>query len=188
VDEDNIGFDSYSIDVKLKRHIPDVLPIRGKRVRLTYPGIPAFCNRCWRIGHSHWDCQRNKCNWLEFVEDFYNNREVTDDMLGSWVDAVKKYLPSQGGTRKEKTNQFQSNDPKPKVKSKIVVVPAPQVASELPKTPPRLKQSSGGSKTQDKGQVNNQRKPNQARRNQGQGRASNNEPKKASQNKRRGNN
>ncbi len=151
MDEDNIGYDSYSVNVKLRKHIPDTLPIRGKRVKLTYPGIPAFCNQCWRIGHTHWDCQRGKSNWLEFVEDFYNNREVTDDMLGTWVDAVKKYLPSQGGARKQKTNQNKSQVAKePKVKSKVVV-PANNGAS------PRLRNPPASQRNQRKPQKANKR-------------------------------
>jgi hypothetical protein len=186
VDEDNIGYDSYSVDVIIKRHIPDVLPIRGKRVKLTYPGIPAFCNRCWRIGHAHWDCQRNKSNWLEFVEDFYNNREVTDEMLGSWVEAVKKYLPTQGGSRKQKTNHLQSNVPKQKVKSKVVV-PPPQE----PKTPPRLKQAakqSSENRNRGQDQGNSQRKPTQqSGRGQG-GNKNKNNTKNTNQARRRVNN
>ncbi len=78
----------------LNKHIPDTLPICGKRVKVTYPGIPILCNRCWKLGHGHWECKDpNKTNWLELVADFYGNENVTDDMLGTWVDALCKYHP-----------------------------------------------------------------------------------------------
>ncbi len=183
MDEDNIGYDSYSIDIRLKKHIPDVLPIRGKRVKLTYPGIPAFCNNCWRIGHTHWDCKRNKANWLEFVEDFFNNRDVSDDMLGSWVESVKKYLPSQGGVRKIKANQppTTSKDRHPKVQSKVVIPYPKESNNEQSNTPPRLRKSSGATnQTQQKSQSNNQPGKKQQRKWQGR--------KKTGNDKQRGNN
>jgi hypothetical protein len=104
VDKDDVGFPDFTVDVKLDRHVPDILPIRGKRVRLTYPGIPAFCSKCWEIGHAFRDCTKNKTNWLEYVADFYAKDEVTDEMLGSWIESLEKYHPHCGGKKKQKSN------------------------------------------------------------------------------------
>ncbi len=104
IDEDGIGSNEYTIKLEIESHIPDTLPVRGKRVKLSYPGIPAFCTHCWRIGHAPWDCERPRANWLEYVSDFHDNPDVTEDMLGSWVDALKKYYPPCGGARKQKTD------------------------------------------------------------------------------------
>jgi hypothetical protein len=104
VDKDDVGFPDFTVDVKLDRHVPDILPIRGKRVRLSYPGIPAFCSKCWQIGHTFRDCTKIKTNWLEYVADFYAKEEVSDDMLGSWIESLEKYHPLCGGKKKQKTN------------------------------------------------------------------------------------
>ncbi len=73
-------------------------------MKVIYAGIPAFCNKCWKIGHAHWECkEKNKTNWLEFVVDLYLNDDVTEDMLGSWVDAIYKFHPSLGGIPKNGT-------------------------------------------------------------------------------------
>ncbi len=63
---------------------------------MSYPGIPALCNRCWRIGHAQFECkQAHKTNWLELVADFYGDEEhVSEEMLGSWTEALYKYHPS----------------------------------------------------------------------------------------------
>ncbi len=94
LDANGVGLPDYSADIVLNKHIPDTLPICGKRVKVTYPGIPILCNRCWKLGHGHWECKDpNKTNWLELVADFYGNQRVTDEMLGTWVDALCKYHP-----------------------------------------------------------------------------------------------
>jgi hypothetical protein len=96
IDEDGIGNTDFTIDAVLRKHIPDTLPIRGKRIRVSYPGIPALCNRCWRLGHAQFECkQPHKTNWLELVADFYGDeKHVSEDMLGTWTDALYKYHPT----------------------------------------------------------------------------------------------
>jgi hypothetical protein len=90
--------------VILQKHIPALLPIKGKQVKIIYSGIPAFCNNCWKIGHAHWECKEtHKTNWLEFVGDLYINNDVTEEMLGSWVTSLYKYHPSLGGVPKNGT-------------------------------------------------------------------------------------
>ncbi len=108
MDEDGVGYADYSVDVILRKHIPAILPIKGKRVKVTYPGIPAFCNKCWKLGHAQWECkEKNKTNWLEFVCDLYLNDDVTEAMLGSWTTSLYKFHPSLGGVPKNgTTSQF----------------------------------------------------------------------------------
>jgi hypothetical protein len=115
VDEDGIGDTDFTIDIVLKKHIPDTLPIRGKRIRVSYPGIPALCSRCWRIGHAQFECkQKHKTNRLELVADFYRDEvHVTEEMLGSWTDALYKYhstLASAPTTTKYRTKLFVSQE------------------------------------------------------------------------------
>jgi hypothetical protein len=124
VDEDGIGDTDFTIDVVLRKHIPDTLPIRGKRIRVSYPGIPALCSHCWRIGHARFECkQKHKTNWLELVADFYGDEEhVTEEMLGSWTDALYKYHPtlaSAPNTTKYRTKLFVSQEPKKDIRYRI---------------------------------------------------------------------
>ncbi len=110
MDDDDIGIPDFTVDIVLDQHIPDTLPIKGKRIRLSYPGIPTLCSRCWKIGHTHYECkQKHKTNWLELVCDFYIDDNVTESMLGSWVEALYKYHPSL------------TSDPEKKYPSKLFV-------------------------------------------------------------------
>jgi len=41
--EQGIETDDYEIDAKLKNHVPEILPMQGKRVQVSYPGQPKLC-------------------------------------------------------------------------------------------------------------------------------------------------
>jgi len=68
-DQNKLGIktDNYSVRLKLQFHIPEYLPIHGKKARVYYHGIPSFCGRCHRIGHTKSDCNYNPATWLEFL-------------------------------------------------------------------------------------------------------------------------
>jgi hypothetical protein len=123
VDEDGIGNTDFTIDAILKKHIPETLPICGKRIKVSYPGIPALCSRCWRIGHAQFECkQPHKTNWLELVADFYGDEHhVTEEMLGTWTDALYKYHPSLASdpVAKNRTRLFVSQEKTKDLRSKL---------------------------------------------------------------------
>ena len=51
-DSDNDGTNrtgTYVLRIKLKRDIPQLLPILGKRIKINYPGRPRQCTNCFRI-------------------------------------------------------------------------------------------------------------------------------------------
>jgi len=94
VDEHDIEFDDIEVDVLLNKHMPEILPIKGNRIKFYYPGIKPLCIRCYTSGHNKWECnKKDKTNWLDFVIKFYKSEEVSDDMLGSWVETLKTYHP-----------------------------------------------------------------------------------------------
>jgi len=94
VDADNIEYDDIEVDVLLNRHMPEILPIKGNRIKFYYPGIKPLCIRCYTSGHNKWECsKKEKTNWLDFVIKFYKSDEVNDDMLGSWVETLKTFHP-----------------------------------------------------------------------------------------------
>jgi len=94
VDEDDVEYDGLEVDIILAKPLPEVLPINGRRIKFYYPGIKTLCLRCYESGHPKWECpQVEKTNWLEYVYQFYQLEEVSDDMLGGWVDLLKQYHP-----------------------------------------------------------------------------------------------
>ncbi len=63
--------------------------------------------------------------------DFYQDDDVSDDMLGTWVNSVKRYVPSFGGTRKPPTSTRRES-------------PKPSVASRAPSPGPHQITEEGG--------------------------------------------
>jgi len=60
VDSDGIGTDDWTLQVKLNQHIPELLPINGRRSLVYYPGIPKQCKNCYETGHIAPVCQNTK--------------------------------------------------------------------------------------------------------------------------------
>jgi len=93
-DKEGVEYDDVELDLLMIKPMPEILPIKGQRIKFHYPGIKTLCLRCYRPGHPKWECQRKyKTNWLEYVMKFFQSDEVTEDMLGSWVDTLKEFHP-----------------------------------------------------------------------------------------------
>jgi len=93
-DTHGIENDEIEIDLLMTQFLPEILPIKGQRIKFYYPGIKVLCLRCYKSGHPKWECnQQFKTNWLEYVLKFYKADVVSDEMLGTWVDTLKEYHP-----------------------------------------------------------------------------------------------
>jgi len=93
-DEEGIESDEVEIDLLMTRQLPEILPIKGQRIKFYYPGIKILCLKCYRSGHPKWECKQDfKTNWLEYVIRFFKSDEVDNDMLGSWVETLKQFHP-----------------------------------------------------------------------------------------------
>ena len=60
---------NYSVHIKLKQDIPQLLPILGRRIKIYYPRIQKLCPNCFR-GHAKRSCQSKKVAWQEYIENF----------------------------------------------------------------------------------------------------------------------
>jgi len=91
LDRDGIGSDDWTVDVTLKQHIPEQLPIKGNRALVYYPGIPRQCKSCFETGHIASTCPNSKEDYLNYVVRFLRSGHFTEPMIGGWLDALKKY-------------------------------------------------------------------------------------------------
>jgi hypothetical protein len=85
-----IRTDILETEIALREHIPDYLPIGGRKVLISYPGIPRSCNNCYGLGHMKRACRSKKVDWIDRVAEFKNREGVTDEMLGGWIAILEQ--------------------------------------------------------------------------------------------------
>jgi len=80
-----IRTDVFETEIALARHIPEYLPIAGRKVQVSYPGIPKSCNNCFQTGHLKRNCKLKKRDWLERVAEIRKAEGFDDSMFGGWI-------------------------------------------------------------------------------------------------------
>jgi hypothetical protein len=98
---DKLGFktDEIEVELKLKKHIPEFLPMYGRKIRIFYVGMKRQCNNCFGIGHLRADCQENKKDWFTFIDDLVKSEEYDLELFGEWPDVIKRKRFEQQANR-----------------------------------------------------------------------------------------
>ena len=60
---------NYSVQIRLNKPIPQLIPILGKRIKINYPGVQKQCTVCFGK-HPKKVCKSAKVTWLEYVTRF----------------------------------------------------------------------------------------------------------------------
>jgi len=90
-DQPSVKNDDVILKAVLRKHIPGILPAYGRRMMIQYPGQPILCGKCFEIGHIRKNCERPEpVKWSAFVKVVSQEKSVSRDMLGSWVDLLEK--------------------------------------------------------------------------------------------------
>ncbi len=76
--------DIYTVKLKLEHHIPEYLPIRGKKAKIYYHGMLSFCSACHVLGHLTVDCENQPASWWDYIERL-KSCDVPIDYFGSWI-------------------------------------------------------------------------------------------------------
>lgn len=85
-----IRSDVFETEIVLQRHVPEFLPIDGRKVCVSYPGIPKSCINCYMSGHMKRGCRRPKVEWIDKVNEFKKSGEFSNDMFGDWIDIIQQ--------------------------------------------------------------------------------------------------
>ena len=76
---------TYSVRMKLKVPVPQLLPIMGKRIKIHYPGIQKLCTNCFG-NHPRQFCKSVKVQWMSYVESFHKKYpEIPSELYGRWL-------------------------------------------------------------------------------------------------------
>ena len=83
--------DVFEVELTLRRHIKEFLPMYGQKVTVSYPGIPKMCNRCYTPGHLRRDCNNKKRDWAAYIVHLTEVEGVNAELIGSWKNAVQRW-------------------------------------------------------------------------------------------------
>jgi len=86
--------DNIDLLMRLKKHIPSVLPAYGKKLNIRYKGQPILCSKCLIAGHVRKNCTSTANNWMGYVKMFVDSNLFHPSMFGTWYE----YLQEQQST------------------------------------------------------------------------------------------
>jgi hypothetical protein len=94
-----VGNGIYSVRMKLKRDMPQLIPMHGKRIRLYYRGIIKRCTNCFGA-HQRKNCKEEKVPWIKYVEQFITNfPEIPRESYGRWANMIDGMSPGADGNK-----------------------------------------------------------------------------------------
>lgn len=80
-----IRTDDIEVEVKLQEHIPEYIPVAGKKVLINYPCIPKMCIKCYKPGHMKRNCKSRKVEWIDKVDQMRKTGRFEDSLFGEWI-------------------------------------------------------------------------------------------------------
>jgi len=86
-----IGEDNYEVEAQLSAHIPEILPIGGRRLHVSYIGQLKQCRNCFDIGHIAATCESSKVDWLEYVATLHKSGKFKSDLFDGWMPLLRQY-------------------------------------------------------------------------------------------------
>jgi hypothetical protein len=112
------GFENgpYVVRLKLKFHVPEYLPIWGKKARVYYHGIPIFCGSCHDIGHSRAECGNKAVTWTDYIKNLAGTG-IPLELFGSWLASnlsntreAQQNIPQPNFNENESESESDSDD------------------------------------------------------------------------------
>jgi hypothetical protein len=89
LDKAGLKTDNIEVELKLSAHIPEFIPMYGRKIRVFYNGMQRQCNNCLGLGHFKADCKDNKRDWFSFVEELMESEVFEPDLFGDWPEIIK---------------------------------------------------------------------------------------------------
>jgi hypothetical protein len=82
--------DIFETEIVLAKHVPEFLPIAGRKIQISYPGIPRACNNCYQVGHMKRNCRLKKIDWLHRVAEIKKSGDFEDELFGGWIPILQR--------------------------------------------------------------------------------------------------
>ena len=81
----SFGTGDISVKVKLRKHIPQFLPMYGKRIRVAYREMTSLCTNCFEPGHVRGGCTSERVPFVQYVKVFRRESSIPDHCFGNWA-------------------------------------------------------------------------------------------------------
>ena len=112
-DADLIGNGTFSIKMRLKRDIPQLLPMWGKRIRIYHRGVQKLCSNCFGT-HPRRNCRSEKVPWTRYVLNFMEKHpEIPPELYGRWWKVINdefgEIIEENGNEERETMPQTDHN-------------------------------------------------------------------------------
>ena len=78
----------YSVKINLKKQIPQLIPMHGKKIKIYHKGIQKQCMNCFETGHFKKDCKEERKQWLDYVDGFMLETKLPGEYFGIWEKLV----------------------------------------------------------------------------------------------------
>ncbi len=91
----------YSVQMLIKKPIPQFLPMDGKRIKIYHKGIKRMCENCFASGHYRATCPRTKVDWMAYVDFFVMESGFEEEMFGKWIPRVNDWQITNGKVHQE---------------------------------------------------------------------------------------
>ena len=89
-DADPLGSGTYSIKMRLRKEIPQLLPMWGRRIRIYYRGVQKLCTNCFGH-HPRRNCRSERVTWVQYCLNFMErNPEIPPEFYGKWWKIVNQ--------------------------------------------------------------------------------------------------
>jgi hypothetical protein len=114
-DADLLGSGTYSIKMRLRKEIPQLIPMWGRRIRIYYRGVQKLCTNCFGP-HPRRNCRSERVTWIQYCLNFMEkNPEIPQDYYGKWWKIVNQefgeIIPEQGENNVDQQEQDSSEQP-----------------------------------------------------------------------------
>ena len=87
-----VGGGRLKVKMRIDEHIPQYLPINGRKVKVHYRGIPKMCTNCYQDGHIKFECPNEQVTWIEYVATFIeSNPDIPEQLYGRWLDIARRW-------------------------------------------------------------------------------------------------
>ena len=108
---------TYSIKMRLRTDIPQLLPMWGKRIRIYHRGIQKLCTNCYGA-HARRNCRSAKVRWVDYVLRFMEaHRDIPPEYYGRWWKVVNDEFGEI--INEDETPETENDDPQPQTQEEL---------------------------------------------------------------------